>query len=326
VARFRGYGKLSGRRTEELEAGARIAVGEAKEDPLDFTLWKGAKLGEPAWDSKWGPGRPGWHIECSAMSRKYLGDTFDIHAGGQDLVFPHHENEIAQSEGANGVPFANYWMHNGMVNLGGEKMSKSTQHFFLAKEILAEVPAPVVRYYLMSTHYRSPIEFNRDRLAEAGQAYGRLTKALAAANELRERAGEVSPDDASTEIARLRDAFHEAMDDDFNSARAISHLFELAREVNRGADAVAAGSADASAASVVAAADVMVELAEVLGLEIVVESGEVEIPAEVQALFEERQAARRSRDFARADELRDALKAKGYVIEDRPDGSRLVPA
>ncbi len=226
VERSPDYGKLSGRRIEELRAGARIEVGEHKESPLDFTLWKGAREGEPSWPSRWGPGRPGWHIECSAMAMKYLGNHFDFHGGGLDLIFPHHENEIAQSECATGEPFAKFWVQNGLVLLGGEKMSKSTKHFFLIEDVCVQVEPRIVRFYLLSTHFRSPIEFSEERLAEAGVGLGRLTGALDAAAEAlggrcrRRPEQPVSKEDAGSAEAReaIR-AFDEAMDDDFNTRR-----------------------------------------------------------------------------------------------------------
>jgi cysteinyl-tRNA synthetase len=325
VAGFRGYGKLSGRRIDELQAGARIEVGEDKEDPLDFTLWKAAKPGEPAWQSPWGDGRPGWHIECSAMSTRYLGENFDIHGGGMDLIFPHHENEIAQSEGATGKPFVNFWVHNGMVNLTGEKMSKSTKHFSLAEDVLATFPPPVVRFYLLSTHYRSPIEFSEKRLREAEQAYGRMAKALEEAE--RRRSGlSAAPDlgegGLRDEVVRLTDAFSDAMDDDFNTAKAMGHLFEMARAINRALEGAAGGSEEAGQA--VAAADRLRELSGVVGIEWPEAGDTDDVPADVRSLFEEREAARVSKNWARADELRDEITSLGFTIEDRPEGSRLV--
>jgi cysteinyl-tRNA synthetase len=323
VNRFDEYGKLSGRRTDDLLVGARIAPGEHKEDPLDFTLWKGAKPGEPSWESPWGPGRPGWHIECSAMAKRYLGETFDIHAGGNDLIFPHHENEIAQSECANGKPFVNYWMHNGMVNLTGEKMSKSTKHFFSAEEILAEYEAPVLRFYLMSTHYRSPIEFNRERLDEAFQAVQRLRHAARESAALRERiAGDARPDgDLGESMQRLSEGFHEAMRDDFNSAKALGFLFEMTREVNKELDAAASDPAREGRAA--EAARLMLIHADILGLDLETVEDRA-IPAEIQNLFEERQHARATKNWALADGIRADLLTQGYAIEDRADGSRVV--
>ncbi|HKQ58022.1 MAG TPA: cysteine--tRNA ligase, partial [Candidatus Eisenbacteria bacterium] len=254
------YGKLSGRRVDEMREGYRIEPGEAKRDPLDFALWKGTKPGEPAWESPWGPGRPGWHIECSAMAMKYLGDTFDIHGGGQDLIFPHHENEIAQSESATGKPFANYWCENGLVNLGGEKMSKSTGILFFIEDIAAQVDPEIVRYYLLSTHYRSPIEFSRERLDEAGVSYQRLRSPLERVNVWQGDGAKATPGGALGEaVAEAERLFTEAMDDDFNSAKAVGHLFDLSRHVNRALDE-GAGPEGA------AAARTLYRLGQVLGL------------------------------------------------------------
>jgi cysteinyl-tRNA synthetase len=313
VETFSGYGKLSGRRLEEMRAGARIEPGEAKENPLDFALWKGAKPGEPSWPSPWGDGRPGWHIECSAMSMKYLGESFDLHGGGADLIFPHHENEIAQSEAATGRPFVSYWVHNGLVNLTGEKMSKSTLHFFLAEEVLREFDPETVRYYLLSTHYRSPIEFNRERLAEAGAALRRLKTALEAADRARETAGPAEPV-RSEASDRARQGFREAMEDDFNSAKALGHLFDLARDLNK-----AAGEG-APAGEIAGMAAALRELAGILG--VLWEGGEVEpeIPQEVTALAAAREEARTQRNWKKADELRDQILARGVLVEDRPEG------
>jgi cysteinyl-tRNA synthetase len=309
------YGKLSGRRVDEMREGYRIEPGEAKRDPLDFALWKGSKPGEPAWDSPWGPGRPGWHIECSAMAMKYLGETFDIHGGGQDLIFPHHENEIAQSESCTGKPLANFWTENGMVNLGGEKMSKSTGNLFFIEDIAASVDPEVVRYYLLSTHYRSPIDFTLERLTEAGVAYARLRSPLERAD-----AWSASPagdpggwlGEAVAEADRL---FHEAMDDDFNTARAIGHLFDLSRQVNRGLDEGLGASARSAAAS-------LLKLGAVLGLFWKVPVAQA-WDAEVLALSSAREAARKARNWKEADQLRDQLLEHGVVVEDGPSGQKL---
>jgi cysteinyl-tRNA synthetase len=311
------YGKLSGRRVDELREGYRIEPGESKRDPLDFALWKGSKPGEPAWDSPWGPGRPGWHIECSAMAMKYLGETFDIHGGGQDLIFPHHENEIAQSEACTGKPFANFWTENGMVNLGGEKMSKSTGNLFFIEDIVDRVDPEVVRYYLLSTHYRSPIDFTLERLTEAAVAYARLRSPLERGEAWSAPApppGEPSgwPGEAAAEARRL---FHEAMDDDFNTARAIGHLFDYSRQVNRALDE-ALGSTARSAARV------LLDLGGVLGL-FWKAPGRESWDAEVVGLAEARERARRARDWKEADAIRARLLERGVLVEDGPGGPRL---
>jgi cysteinyl-tRNA synthetase len=317
VRRKLDYGKLSGRRIDELREGYRIEPGESKRDPLDFALWKGAKPGEPAWDSPWGQGRPGWHVECSAMAMKYLGEQFDIHGGGQDLIFPHHENEIAQSEAATGKPFANFWTENGMVNLSGEKMSKSTGLLFYVDDIVAQADPEVVRYYLLSTHYRSPIDFSHERLAEAGVAYQRLRTPLERAGIWAD-AGPPSGEAAGPlgeAVAEARRLFAEAMDDDFNTARAIGHLFDLARDVNRGFDE----GVDREARL---AARALYDVGQILGLFWKAPAGE-RWTTEVLALVEEREQARKSRDWKQADALRARLLEQGVLVEDGPQGPRL---
>jgi len=311
------YGKLSGRNVDDMRAGARIEVGEHKKDPLDFVLWKGAKPDEPAWESPWGRGRPGWHIECSAMSMKYLGETFDIHGGGQDLIFPHHENEIAQSEGANGKPLASFWTENGMVNLTGEKMSKSTGLLFYAEDIAARHDPEVVRYYLLSTHYRSPIEFSEERLAEAGVAYQRLRGPLERAEVW--SSGEPAGDglggalkEAHQDTERL---FTESMDDDFNSAKVLGHLFDFARVINRAFDEGAVAEARAAAQKLFA-------LGQILGLFWKAPASEA-WSADVLELVEAREAARKARDWKEADALRGRLLEKGVLVEDSSSGPRL---
>jgi len=310
------YGKLSGRRVDEMREGYRIEPGEAKRDPLDFALWKGSKPGEPHWESPWGPGRPGWHIECSAMAMKYLGETFDIHGGGQDLVFPHHENEIAQSESFSGKPLANFWAENGMVNLGGEKMSKSTGNLFFTDDILDRVDPEVVRYYLLSTQYRSPIEFTLERLEEAGVAYQRLRSPLERMNawapgEAGSPAGELG-----VQVAEAERLFHEAMEDDFNSAKAIGHLFDLSRHVNRGLDEGVGADARAAGRRLLA-------LGGILGM-FWKAPVEEDWPAEVRSLVAEREQARKSRDWKRSDDLRDRLLAIGIAVKDTPQGPKLA--
>ena len=309
------YGKLSGRNVDDMRSGARIEVGEAKRDPLDFALWKGAKPGEPAWDSPWGPGRPGWHIECSAMSIKYLGNHFDIHGGGQDLIFPHHENEIAQSEAATGEPFANFWTENGLVNLGGEKMSKSTGRLFFIEDIAKRADPEVVRFYLMSTHYRSPIEFSQERLDEAAIAYARLRAPLERASSWRNR--DVPPPGGALgqAVAEADRLFHESMDDDFNSAKAMGHLFDLAREANRALDEGLGAEAERAAAA-------LLRLGDVLGLFWREPAGESWAP-EILVLVEQRESARKARDWVRADALRTQLLEQGVVVDDRAEGPKL---
>jgi cysteinyl-tRNA synthetase len=327
VAKCRGYGKLSGRKLDELRAGARIEVGEQKNNPLDFALWKGAKEGEPSWDSPWGKGRPGWHIECSAMSMKYIGSTLDIHCGGQDLIFPHHENEIAQSECATGVPFVRYWVHNGFVNLAGEKMSKSTKHFYLAENLCREFDPEAIRFYLLSTHYRSPIEFGKERLLEAGAALGRLRNsirlALAGEAKLSDGAREGHVKDAELEAAMGQAAacFDEAMDDDFNTAKAVACLFDLSKKINLALEGDLVGPATLSTAA--NAARELMSLGGVLGLTWKGMEAEEEPPDEISALVKERDQARRDKDWAKADELREAISRQGFVVEDRADGPQV---
>jgi cysteinyl-tRNA synthetase len=335
VDSFRDYGKLSGRSVDELRAGARIEVGEAKRSAVDFTLWKGAKPGEPSWESPWGPGRPGWHIECSAMAMHLLGETLDVHGGGLDLIFPHHENEVAQSEAATGKPFVSFWAENGLLNLEARKMSKSEGHFFLAREILDAVDAETLRFYLLSTHYRSPIEFSRERLDEASRALDRFRNFFHNMALVRE-AG--VPADAGASAAQALDAaalspearrvlervegtaaeFEAAMEDDFNSALALAHLFDLVKELN-GYDLRARPSPEKT--TLLARGEEQVRrLGAILGLFTGLGRAAV-VPESVQARVRERNEARRAKDWARADAIRDALRADGYVLEDRASGT-----
>jgi cysteinyl-tRNA synthetase len=325
VRKFAPYGKLSGRIIDDLQSGARIEVADEKEDPLDFTLWKGAKEGEPAWDSPWGPGRPGWHIECSVMSMKYLGDTLDMHGGGMDLVFPHHENEIAQSEAATGNEYVKYWMHNGLLNLSGEKMSKSTGHFFLIEDILKEFSGEVVRFYFLSTHFRSNSEFGRERLAEAAAGFERIKEFCTRLDEASSASDGGAGWDEKIEvlIRKVREDFMTSMDDDFNGAEAIGHIFHLIRELN----VITGGNIGKLAEYPATLTDLLKDFETfdtILGLfadGLPKASGDV--PDEVMQMVRDREEARKSKEWARADELRDAIVAAGYAIEDRAEGTRV---
>jgi cysteinyl-tRNA synthetase len=311
---FDGYGKLSGQDLAELELGARIDIGENKKNPMDFALWKAEKPGEISWESPWGRGRPGWHIECSAMSMKYLGDTIDIHGGGQDLKFPHHENEIAQSEGATGKPFVRYWMHNGYINIDNKKMSKSEGNFFTVRDILKEFDGLAVRLFMLDAHYRNPINFSRDLLRQSEQAYARIQNCRENLRYIAENPKEITVD-VSDAIKVLNDGFVAAMDDDLNTADAIGVIFEYIKTVNTlFQDGGMKGPA-------VLALDALDALLDVLGL---VEKGEKdEIPEEVRIMAEERMEARKQKDFAKADRLRDEIAGLGYELKDTPDGVKI---
>jgi cysteinyl-tRNA synthetase len=331
VRRFQSYGALSGRDVDDMLSGARIEVGEQKEDPLDFALWKTAKPGEPQWPSPWGPGRPGWHIECSAMSMKYLGETLDMHGGGRDLIFPHHENERAQSEAATGQPFVRFWMHNGLLYTGGQKMSKSLGNFFLMEDILKKFTPDEVRFYLLSTHFRSQAEFSEARLEEARAGFARLRDGARRLAEARAASGAPTPvvSEAGMELrellARVRDGFLEAMGHDFNTAGALGRMFELVRETNRFLDGWQPGR-DAAVLDEVSAG--MLELLQLVGFfpaGLPSSNGAAGVPEQVLQLAAERQAAREARDWSRADVLRKEIQTHGYIVEDRAGGFRLKP-
>src|SRR5690625_732471 len=314
---FEGYGKLSHQSSDELRSGARIHIGEKKEDPLDFALWKGAKDGEVAWDSPWGQGRPGWHIECSAMAKKYLGETIDIHAGGQDLTFPHHENEIAQSEAGNDQTFANYWMHNGYINIDNEKMSKSLGNFVLTRELIEQHDPQVIRFFMLSVHYRNPINFTEELLESAKHSLERVQTAYFNL-EHRKQASLNLDQDANEWLEKIQsfnDRFEAEMDDDFNTANAIAVLFDLTKEAN-----LYLQSKQTSTNVIQAFQDTMLAFFNVLGIEL--EQEKELLDEEIEALIQERTEARKNRNFARADEIRDLLKEKDIILEDTAQGIR----
>lgn len=314
---FDGYGKLSHQSIDELRSGARIQIGEKKQDPLDFALWKQAKPGEIAWDSPWGKGRPGWHIECSAMAKKYLGETIDIHAGGQDLAFPHHENEIAQSEAMTGKPFANYWMHNGYINIENEKMSKSLGNFILARELIEKHDPAVLRFFMLSVHYRHPINFSNKLLEGAKNSLDRIRTAYVNLEHRKQASLDLkrANDQWMERIKGFCQRFEAAMDDDFNTANAISVLFDLTKEAN-----LYLQEGQTSTTVIEAFQQQISSLMEVLGIAIVEE--EQLLDEEIEELIKERNEARKNRDFARADEIRDMLKEKNIILEDTPQGVR----
>ena len=343
VEGFPEYGKLSGRRLEDLMAGARVEVDVNKRTPFDFVLWKGSKPGEPAWESPWGPGRPGWHIECSAMGNRYLGPTFDIHGGGKDLVFPHHENEIAQSEAAFGVPFVRYWLHNGFVNINNEKMSKSLGNFFTIRDVLRTVHPEALRLFVLSKHYRSPVDYCDETVAEAERGLERLygtldavtQRAPAQDGEPNEKALKGQDAELYDEIAALPDVFREAMENDFNTAQAIGFLFGLQRHLQRFLDKFGAKKLKGPAAFLAQrAASTLVGHAAVLGMlqrepqAFLEEHREIKLQAtglthsDVEDYIERRRAARQEKLFDEADRLRKELEAKGVVLEDTPQGTR----
>jgi cysteinyl-tRNA synthetase len=316
--KFNEYGKLSGQNLDDLQAGARIRVDERKRDPMDFAIWKSEKPGEPSWHCPWGKGRPGWHIECSCMANKLLGETIDIHAGGADLKFPHHENEIAQSEARNGKTFSNYWMHSAYLNIENKKMSKSLNNFFTAREILKRYDAEVIRLFMLSAHYRTPLNFSDDLLESAKASKERLYNAIGNLERLIEEVSSITlTDEEGTYLASLcvyQKKFIEKMDDDFNTADAISIIFDLIKDINTNVNI------DSSSELVKGCLDLIRELGKSLSL--LQDSTVCDISLDIENLIEQRQAARKEKNWARADEIRDILKAEGIVLEDTPQGVR----
>jgi cysteinyl-tRNA synthetase len=336
VSRFAGYGVLSGRSLDEMQAGARVSVNENKEHPMDFALWKGSKPGEPTWDSPWGPGRPGWHIECSAMSRKYLGDSFDIHGGGKDLVFPHHENELAQSQGVSGKEMVSYWVHHGFVTIKDEKMSKSLGNFLTIRDVLQAYPAEALRLFIFSSHYRNPLDYSDAAMQDATAGLHRLHSCLAEIARLPARgdntAAVVSKEERE-KISGLAARFTEAMDSDFNSAQALGHLFDAVKVLNRVRQNLPAQTAAGDLDFLRAGAATIRQLANVLGL--LAEDSQTFLqreqgkklaavaisPEEIEGLIAQRAAARAAKDWARADAVRDRLLELGIEIKDGPAGT-----
>ena len=320
---FDGYGKLSKKNIEDLESGKRVAVEEGKKNPTDFVLWKPKKANEPYWESPWGKGRPGWHIECSAMAKRYLGDHIDIHAGGTDLVFPHHENEIAQSECANGVEFAKYWMHNGFINVNNEKMSKSKGNFFTVRDIAEKIPYEVIRFFIVSAHYRSPINFSEELMEAAGRSLERIKTGYARLEELADRLNEeqepidaekgLDPEEQKV-IDRFMQAFERSMDDDFNTSDAVSTLFEMVKYINTEMENTS------NVSFIKNFNECFVRLCDILGVSYKRE--QVILDEEVEALIEKRQEARKNKNFALADQIRDELMEQGIILEDTREGVR----
>jgi cysteinyl-tRNA synthetase len=336
VERFSGYGKLSGRNLDDMLAGARIDVNEKKRNPLDFVLWKASKEGEPWWESPWGHGRPGWHLECSVMSGRYLGETFDIHGGGEDLIFPHHENEIAQSEGATGNTLARCWVHNGFVRVNSEKMSKSLGNFFTIRAILEQYHPEVLRLFLLQSHYRSPVDFSDAALNEARQGMNRFYSTLKALEEIVSGCVETTPQPAeqdggmTTQLQAIRERFVDSMDDDFNTARAIGHLFDAVRMINT---LLAEKKPGVSPGIFVQAEKIFLEIGSVLGFFLeapdayLCQDREREaakqglVVAEIEHLIAERRAARMAKEWRKADEIRKGLAGSGVILQDSPEAT-----
>lgn len=312
--KFKDYGKLSKKNIDDLRSGNRdllVSGVDEKEDPLDFVLWKPKKEGEPSWPSPWGDGRPGWHLECSVMSKKYIGDVIDIHAGGEDLIFPHHENEIAQSEAANGTEFARYWMHNGFLKINNEKMSKSLGNFFTVREIAEKYPLQVIRFFMLSAHYRSPLNFSAELVEASKNGLERILTAVDRLKSINGTDGEVDKA-ADDEMDAFVKKYEDAMDDDLNTADAISVIFELVKYANVNV------TEESSKATVELVLNTIEKLCDILG--IITEKKEEILDSDIEALIEERQAARKSKNFARADEIRDQLSSMGIILEDTREG------
>ena len=337
VDQFKSYGRLSGRNLDDMKAGARISINEQKQNPMDFALWKGSKPGEPTWDSPWGAGRPGWHIECSAMSRKYLGDSFDIHGGGKDLIFPHHENEIAQSEGATGKTFVKSWIHHGFVTIKDEKMSKSLGNFLTIRDILAQYSAEVLRFFIFSTHYRSPLDFSQTAMRDAESGLDRLYTCLAEIANLPIRGVEDKPRTAGkkniTKITSLADRFVKAMDNDFNTAQAQGHIFEVVKSLNIIRQGLPNAPCTADLQLLHQGAGTIRELAAIMGLlledpRVYIDKKQKKIlaqleidPNEIDSLIQDRTEAREQKNWALADEIRDKLSDLNIDIKDGAEGT-----
>ena len=319
--KFKEYGKLSHQPLEDLEAGARISVDERKKDPMDFALWKKQKEGEPAWESPWGMGRPGWHIECSAMANKFLGETIDIHSGGKDLIFPHHENEIAQSECANGKPFANYWLHNGYINVDNQKMSKSLGNFFTVRDVAKEFDYEVVRFFMLSAHYRNPINFSKDLMEQSKNALDRIYTCLESLQFMLDNGACGEPTEAENKdfeaILSYKKDFTDAMDDDLNTASAISAIFEIVKETN-----LRLSEGKFTKTHIKRIMDLILELGDVLG--ILKKEIKKPIPKDIQELIDKRTEARKNKDFAESDRIRDLLLEKGIILKDTREGVQVI--
>jgi len=319
--KFKDYGKLSHQPLADLEAGARIDVDEKKQDPMDFALWKKQKPGEPAWESPWGLGRPGWHIECSAMVNRFLGETIDIHSGGKDLIFPHHENEIAQSEAASGKPFANYWLHNGYINIDNQKMSKSAGNFFTVRDVAMEYSYEVIRFFMLSAHYRNPINFSKDLMEQSKNALDRIYTCLKNLKFLTVNGLDTKPTQSENEdfkaISKYKQEFIHAMEDDLNTASAISAIFDIVKETNL---RTAEGKYSKEHLNSISA--LIKELGGVLGL--LQKETETPVPAEIQELIDKRTQARKEKNFSAADKIRDMLLEKGVILKDTPQGVQIT--